>query len=38
LGRFGLYALPILYTALLVFYDARPDLARRIFFKLWREK
>jgi hypothetical protein len=37
-GRWGLYALPILYTALLVFYDARPDLAQRIFPKLWREK
>jgi len=36
-GRLGLYALPILYTALLVFYDARPDIAQRIFPKLWRE-
>jgi hypothetical protein len=33
-GRWGLYALPILYTALLVFYDARPDLAQQIFPKL----
>ena len=37
-GRWSLYALPILYTALLVLYDARPDLARQIFPKLWREK
>lgn len=37
-GRWGLYALPILYTALLVFYDARPDVAQRIFPKLWQEK
>lgn len=37
-GHWGLYALPILYTALLVFYDARPDIAERIFPKLWREK
>jgi hypothetical protein len=36
-GRWGLYAFPILYTALLVFYDARPDLAQRIFPKLWQE-
>jgi hypothetical protein len=37
-GRWGLYALPMLYTALLVFYDARPDLGQQIFPKLWREK
>jgi len=37
-GRSGLYALPVLYTALLVFYDARPDLAQQIFPKLWQEK
>ncbi len=37
-GRWGLYALPILYTALLALYDARPDLARQIFPKLRREK
>jgi hypothetical protein len=37
-GRWGLYALPVLYTALLVFYDARPNLAQQIFPKLWREK
>jgi hypothetical protein len=36
-GRSGFYAFPILYSALLVFYDARPDLAQRIFPKLWRE-
>jgi hypothetical protein len=37
-GRWGLYALPILYAALLVFYDARPDLGQKIFPKLWQEK
>lgn len=37
-GRWGLYALPILFAALLVFYDARPDLAQRIFPALWRKK
>ena len=37
-GRTGLYALPILYAALLVFFDARPDVAHRIFPKLWQEK
>jgi hypothetical protein len=37
-GRSGMYALPIIYAALLVFYDARPDIAERIFPKLWREK
>lgn len=37
-GRSGLYALPILYAALLVFYDARPDVAQRVFPKLWQEK
>ena len=37
-GRRGLYALPILFAAALVFYDARPDLAQRIFPKLWQKK
>jgi hypothetical protein len=37
-GRWGLYALPLLYAAVLAFYDARPDLAQQIFPKLWREK
>lgn len=36
-GRGGYYALPILYAALLVFYDARPDLAQRIFPALWQK-
>lgn len=35
---FVLRALPILYAAVLVFYDARPDLAQRIFPDLWKEK
>ena len=34
----GLRALPIAYAALLVFYDARPDIAHRLFPKLWRER
>lgn len=37
-GRRGLYALPILYAVLLVFYDARPDIAQRIFPKLWQTR
>jgi hypothetical protein len=37
-GRTGLYVLPILYAALLVFYDTRPDIAQRVFPKLWQEK
>jgi hypothetical protein len=37
-GRWGLYTLPILYATLLVFYDARPDIAQQIFPKLWQEK
>ena len=36
-GRGGLFVFPILYAALLVFYDARPDLAQRILPNLWRE-
>jgi hypothetical protein len=36
-GRSGLYALPFLYSALLVFYDVRPDIAQRIFPALWRK-
>jgi hypothetical protein len=34
----GLFIFPILFAALLVFYDARPDLAQRIFPSLWRVK
>ena len=37
-GRWGMNALPIIYAALLVFYDARPDIARQLFPKLWREQ
>ena len=36
-GQRGFFILPILFAALLVFYDARPDLAQRIFPRLWRE-
>jgi len=35
-GGWGLSVFPLLYTALLVFYDARPDIAQRIFPELWR--
>ena len=36
-GRRGFFAFPALYAALLVFYDARPDIGQSIFPKLWRE-
>lgn len=35
-GGVGAYVLPILYAAILVGYDARPDLARQILPELWR--
>ena len=35
-GRTGFTVLPILYAALLVLYDARPDLAHGILPDLWR--
>jgi hypothetical protein len=34
----GFFIFPVLFAALLVFYDARPDVAQRIFPKLWREQ
>jgi hypothetical protein len=34
-GRDGLYIFPALYAALLVFFDARPDIGQRIFPDLW---
>ena len=37
LGRHGLLIFPALYAALLVFFDARPDIGQRIFPDLWRE-
>ena len=37
-GQSGLYALPVLYAGVLVFYDARPDVAERIFPELWRKR
>lgn len=37
LGGGALFILPVLYAALLVFFDARPDIGRRIFPDLWRE-
>jgi hypothetical protein len=37
LGRQGLFVFPTLYAALLVLFDARPDIGQRIFPNLWRE-
>jgi hypothetical protein len=37
-GRMLFYAIPPLYAAVLVFYDARPDLARSIFPNQWQTK
>jgi hypothetical protein len=37
-GRSGFTIFPILFAALLVFYDIRPDLAQRIFPSLWRRE
>jgi hypothetical protein len=37
-GQRGFFVLPLVFAALLVFYDARPDLAQRIFPTLWRQK
>ena len=36
-GGGAFFVFPILFAALLAFYDARPDLAQRIFPDLWRE-
>jgi hypothetical protein len=38
LGRFGLFAFPAIYTALIIFYDLRPDMARRILPDLWNRQ
>ena len=35
-GSGGFNILPIAYSAILIFYDTRPDLGRRIFPKLWQ--
>jgi hypothetical protein len=35
-GSWGLYAFPVLFAALLVFYDARPELIHRLFPEFWR--
>jgi hypothetical protein len=37
-GLQGLFILPALYAALLVFFDARPDIGQRIFPELWRKR
>ena len=37
LGRHGLFIFPLLYAALLVFFDARPDIGQKILPDLWRE-
>jgi hypothetical protein len=36
-GERGLFVFPVLYAALLVFFDARPEIGQRIFPGLWRE-
>ena len=37
-GSGGFNVLPIAYTALLVFYDTRPDLGRKIFPEMWQQE
>jgi hypothetical protein len=37
-GERGFFIFPILFAALLVFYDTRPDIAQRIFPRLWARK
>lgn len=37
-GQTGFFIFPILFAALLVFYDTRPDIAQRMFPNLWRGK
>jgi hypothetical protein len=37
-GAGGFFIFPILFAAVLIFYDVRPDLAQRIFPRMWREK
>jgi hypothetical protein len=37
-GRILFYAIPPVYAAVLVFCDARPDLARSIFPDQWQTK
>jgi len=34
----ALFIFPVLYAAVLVFFDARPDIGREIFPALWREE
>jgi hypothetical protein len=36
-GSRGLFVLPVLYAAALMFYDVRPDLAQKIFPPLWQK-
>jgi magnesium-transporting ATPase (P-type) len=36
LGSWGFYILPVAYTALLVFFDTRPDWGRKIFPEMWQ--
>ncbi len=37
-GEWGFYALPVAYVAILVLYDTRPDLGRKIFPEMWRQE
>ncbi len=36
-GAWGYYVLPLAFAALLIFYDTRPDLGRKIFPELWQQ-
>lgn len=36
--EWGFYVLPLAFTALLVFYDTRPDIGRKLFPALWQEE
>ncbi len=38
LGSWGFYVLPFAYTALLVFFDTRPDWGRKIFPEMWQSE
>jgi len=37
-GGWGLYAFPPIYTAMLIFFDARPDIGKRVLPKLWERQ
>ena len=37
-GSWGFYVLPVAYMAILVFYDTRPDVGRKLFPALWQDE